>query len=88
MKSAGNKRKALLLITDGEDNHSRYSFADIKEYVKEQDVEIFAIGIVNRFGELAQGKTGRGIIEDLVNITGGRPFFPDSRLRLGAGHRL
>jgi Ca-activated chloride channel homolog len=78
MKSAGNKRKALLLITDGEDNHSRYSFADIKGYVKEQDVQIFAIGIVNRFGELAQGKTGRGIIEDLVNITGGRPFFPDS----------
>jgi Ca-activated chloride channel family protein len=78
MKGAENKRRALLLITDGEDNHSRYSFADVKEYVKEQDVQIFAIGIVNPFGALAQGKTGRAIIEDLVNITGGRAFFPDS----------
>jgi Ca-activated chloride channel family protein len=78
MKRAGNKRKALLLITDGEDNHSRYSFSNIKEFVKEQDVQIFAIGIVNSNGELALGKTGRQIIEDLVGVTGGRAFFPDS----------
>ena len=78
MKSASNKRRALLLITDGEDNHSRYSFADIKEFAKERDVQIFAIGIVNPSGELSMGKTGRAIIEDLVNITGGRAFFPDS----------
>ena len=78
MKSASNKRRALLLITDGEDNHSRYSFADIREFAKERDVQIFAIGIVNPSGELSMGKTGRAIIEDLVNITGGRAFFPDS----------
>ena len=78
MKSANNKKRALLLITDGEDNHSRYSFPDIKEFVKEQDVEIYAIGIVNPNGELALGKTGREIIEDLVQTTGGRAFFPDS----------
>jgi len=78
MKSASNKRKALLLITDGEDNHSRYSFPDIKEFVKEQDVQIYSIGIVSPNGELALGKTGREIIEDLVGVTGGRAFFPDS----------
>jgi Ca-activated chloride channel family protein len=78
MKGAINKRKALLLITDGEDNHSRYSFPDIKEFIKEQDVQIFAIGIVNPNGDLALGKTGRQIIEDLVGVTGGRAFFPDS----------
>ena len=78
MKSASNKRKALLLITDGEDNHSRYSFADIKEFAKEGDVQIFAIGIVSPFSELNRGRTGRAIIEDLVQVTGGRAFFPDS----------
>ena len=78
MKRATNKRRALLLITDGEDNHSRYSFSDIKEFARERDVQIFAIGIVSPFGELAQGKTGRAIIEDLVQITGGRAFFPYS----------
>src|SRR3989442_15136544 len=78
MKSARNKRKALLLITDGEDNHSRYSFWDTKEFVKEQDVQIFIIGIVNPSGELAQGRDGRAIIEDLAQISDGRAFFPDS----------
>jgi Ca-activated chloride channel homolog len=78
MKSARNKRKALLLITDGEDNHSRYSFLDIKEFVKEQDVQIFVIGIVNPSGELGSDPGGRSIIEDLAQISGGQAFFPDS----------
>ena len=78
MKRAKNKRKALLLITDGEDNHSRYSFADIKEFVKEQDVEIFVIGIVNPSGELAPGQSGRATIEDLAQISDGEAFFPES----------
>jgi Ca-activated chloride channel family protein len=79
MKSARNKRKALLLITDGEDNHSRYSFGDIKEFVREQDVQIFIIiGIVNPGGELSPDPNGRAIIEDLAQISGGQAFFPDS----------
>ena len=78
LKKAKNKRKALLLITDGEDNHSRYSFADIKEFVKEQDVEIFVIGIVNPGGELAPGQSGRATIEDLAQISDGEAFFPES----------
>ena len=78
MKTAKNKRKALLLITDGEDNHSRYSFADIKEFVKEEDVEIFVIGIVNPGGDLAPGQSGRVTIEDLAQIGDGEAFFPDS----------
>ena len=78
-KSASNPRRALLLITDGEDNHSRYSFADVKEFAKEQDVQIYAIGIVDSFSSgLARGRTGRQVIEDLVQITGGQAFFPDS----------
>ena len=78
MKSASNKRKALLLITDGEDNHSRYSFSDIKEFVKEQDVQIFVIGIVNPGGESSPDPNGRTIIEDLAQISGGEAFFPNS----------
>jgi Ca-activated chloride channel family protein len=78
MRSASNKRKTLLLITDGEDNNSRYSFSDVKEFAKESDVQIFAIGIMNPLGELERGKTGRSNIEDLVRITGGRAFFPHS----------
>ena len=78
MKNANNKRKALLLITDGEDNNSRYSFQDIKEFVREQDVQIFVIGIVSPSGELAPGESGRAILEGLAHISNGEAFFPDS----------
>jgi Ca-activated chloride channel family protein len=78
MKSASNQRKALLLITDGEDNHSRYSLSDVKQFAQEQDVQIFVIGIVDSTGELVEGRTGRAIIEDLVDATGGVAFFPES----------
>jgi Ca-activated chloride channel homolog len=79
LKDATNPKKALLLITDGEDNHSRYSFGAVRDYIKEQDVELYAIGIVGDYNSgLAMGRTGRALIEELTELTGGRAFFPDS----------
>jgi Ca-activated chloride channel homolog len=75
-KSASNPRKALLLITDGEDNHSRYSFADVKEFAKEQDVQIYAIGIVNSFSsELAQGGRVDKLSKTWYRSPAGERFF-------------
>src|SRR5579863_6321541 len=45
MKKATTNRKALLVISDGGDNHSRYTERDVKQAVKEADVEIYAVGI-------------------------------------------
>jgi len=74
-----NPKKALLMITDGEDNRSRYTFRNVREFVKESDVQIYSIGIVNSFNsQLAMGRTGRALIEELSEVTGGRSFFPNS----------
>jgi Ca-activated chloride channel homolog len=79
LKEGSNPKKALLLITDGEDNRSRYTFANVKEAVKEQDVQIYAIGIVDAFNsQLGTGRSGRAMIEELADLTGGRAFFPDT----------
>jgi Ca-activated chloride channel family protein len=79
LQEGAHPKKALLLITDGEDNRSRYSFNDVRDFIKEQDVELFAIGIVGDYNSsLANGRTGRAIIEELTDLTGGRAFFPDS----------
>ena len=79
LKDASNPKKALLLITDGEDNHSRYTFQNVKEFVKEQDVQIYAIGIVDEWNsQLSTGHSGRAMVEELADQTGGRAFFPDS----------
>jgi len=79
LQEGTHPKRALLLITDGEDNRSRYTYADVRDFIKEQDVELFAIGIVSDYNSgLASGRTGRAIIEELTELTGGRAFFPDS----------
>jgi ribosomal protein L34 len=45
MKKAKNPRKALLITSDGGDNSSRYTEGEIKNLVKEADVQVYAIGI-------------------------------------------
>ncbi len=72
IQNATNEKKALLLITDGEDNSSRYSAADVRELAKESNVEFYVIG------ERGQLDFGRIQLENIAEITGGRAFFPDS----------
>ena len=59
MKKAKNPRKALLIISDGGDNNSRYTETEIKNLVKEADVQIYAIGIYE-IGPGARKDAGRG----------------------------
>jgi len=72
MKAAKHGKKALILITDGEDNSSRYSVAEVRQFAKESDVQIYGIG---EHGQLGYG---RSEIQNIVEMTGGRAFFPDS----------
>src|SRR5215475_14290044 len=75
LKEGSNPKKALLLITDGEDNRSRYTYQNVKDFVKEQDVQIYGIGIVDEYNsQLSAGHTGRAMIEELADLTGGRAF--------------
>ena len=81
MKHARNPRKALLLISDGGDNSSRYSEAEIKTLVKEADVQIYAIGIYETAG--ARGRTpeeagGPALLTEIAEQTGGRQYSVDN----------
>jgi Ca-activated chloride channel family protein len=79
LKDGTQPKKALLLITDGEDNRSRYTFSNVREFVKEQNVQIYAIGIVSDWNSgLGNGRSGRALVEELADLTGGHAFFPDS----------
>src|SRR5882762_4449301 len=49
MRGASNGKRALLIISDGGDNHSRYNESDIKRLVKEADTQLYAIGIFDPF---------------------------------------
>ncbi len=75
-KEGRHDKKALIVITDGEDNSSRYTFSEIKEFAKESDAQIYVIGEKGEIGY------GRGVIGEIVRLTGGRPFFPNNLKQL------
>ena len=77
LEDGTNQKRALLLITDGEDNRSRYTFSNVREFVKEKDVQMYAIGITGGWAD-ASAEQGRSLLRDLASISGGNSFFPSS----------
>jgi Ca-activated chloride channel homolog len=81
MKKAHNPRKALVVISDGGDNSSRYTESEIKNLVKEADVQIYAIGIYEPMasrGRTPEELSGPGLLTDISEPTGGRHFVVDN----------
>ena len=77
MKDARNSQKALLVISDGGDNSSRYTEREIKRLVRESDVQIYAIGIYEPYagrGRTPEEMAGPGLLTDIAESTGGRQF--------------
>ncbi|HEX3558285.1 MAG TPA: VWA domain-containing protein [Pyrinomonadaceae bacterium] len=71
-------KKAILLISDGQDNSSRYTFSELRRLLKESDVIIYAVGIVDSHDNNDLGYGGRAILEELAGVSGGKAFFPSS----------
>lgn len=82
MREAKYGKKALLIISDGGDNHSRYSEGEIKSTVKESDVMIYAIGIFDRYASTQEEMLGPELLSDIAEITGGRAFILDNLLEM------
>jgi Ca-activated chloride channel homolog len=77
MKRARHAKRALLIISDGGDNHSRYNERDIKNFVKESDVQLYAIGIYDPLGyrkRTPEELNGPSLLGELTEMTGGRAF--------------
>ncbi|HEU5400314.1 MAG TPA: VWA domain-containing protein [Terriglobales bacterium] len=78
MREAHNQKKALLIISDGGDNHSRYTESEIKSIVKEADVQIYAIGIFSSNPGTIEEQTGPATLSAITDVTGGRTFTVDN----------
>jgi Ca-activated chloride channel homolog len=74
MRQAKYSKKALLIISDGGDNHSRYTEGEIKSMVKEADVMIYAIGIYDRYFPTEEERLGPALLGEITELTGGRAF--------------
>ncbi len=85
MKKARNPRKAILIISDGGDNSSRYTETEVKNAVREADVQIYAIGIfepVSSRGRTIEEMNGPGLLSEIAEQTGGRHFSVDNLAEL------
>ncbi len=81
VSSGHNGKRALLIISDGGDNHSRYNEKDIHTLLKEADCQLYAIGVfdVSDMGRTPEELYGPSLLSELAEMTGGR-VFPVSSL--------
>src|SRR4029077_10870569 len=93
MRGAQNAKRALLIISDGGDNHSRYNENDVKNFLKEADCQLYAIGIYDPIdvrSRTSEELTGPSLLSEMTEMTGGRAFpvgnineLPDIATKIG-----
>ena len=74
---AKHGRRALLIISDGGDNNSRYTERELKKIVEESDVEIYGIGIFQRLLKVIappEERDGKRLLTAVTEASGGRLF--------------
>ena len=84
VKQGRHQKRVLLLISDGQDNSSRYSYGELRKVLKEANVQIYCLGIVEGGGAAggALDLGGQAILEQVAQVTGGKAFFPRHGLEL------
>lgn len=82
--SNDRKRRALILVSDGEDRSSFYKEEQLFDLLREADVQIYAIGFVNDldkeggFIRKSPQKKAKNFLSKLATETGGKAYFPNS----------
>lgn len=69
-------RRAILLITDGNDTCSRYTFEEVRRSLQEADVVLYAIGILSY--SRSEARAGRSTLKELASVSAGKAFFPNN----------
>lgn len=97
LKHARHARKAILIISDGGDNSSRYSEREVKNRVREADVQIYSLGILEfggRRGRTPEESMGPQLLSDIASASGGRLYeindlgeLPDIAVKVGSALR-
>ncbi|HEU5351470.1 MAG TPA: VWA domain-containing protein [Terracidiphilus sp.] len=83
MRDARHQRKALLVVSDGGDNRSRYTEGEVRSQVRESDVEIYAIGIFDPNAATPEERNGPALLNQLSEESGGRMYRVDDLSEMG-----
>jgi Ca-activated chloride channel family protein len=83
MKQAKYERRALLIVSDGGDNRSRYTEGEVRSAVREADTQIYSIGIFDPYAATVEERNGPLLLTDISDETGGRLFRVDDVSEMG-----
>jgi len=83
MKQAKYPRRALIVVSDGGDNNSRYTEGELRSAVREADVQIYAMGIFDPDAATPEERNGPLLLNDIANDSGGRLFRVDDLSEMG-----
>src|SRR5258708_1959381 len=94
MRTARNEKRALLIISDGGDNNSRYNEKDIKRLAREANTQLYSIGIFDPLeyrNRTPEELNGPSLLNEVTELSGGRAFtvenindLPDIAAKIGA----
>jgi len=74
LRQAKYDRKALLIISDGGDNRSRYTENELDHVVRESGVQVYSIGIFDNYAASTEEQMGPELLKEMCEMTGGRMF--------------
>lgn len=78
-----HQKKAMLIISDGQDNSSRYNFGEVRRLLKESDVVTYGVGIMDgRDAGSTIGMQGQAFLDELTSVTGGKSFYPQTDIEM------
>jgi Ca-activated chloride channel family protein len=86
LRSARYKRRAMVIVSDGGDNRSRYNLKEIKSMLAESDVLTYSIGIFDDIPiplfKTIEERLGRKWLDDVTRVSGGRNIPADDRRQI------
>jgi len=78
-----HQKRAMLVISDGQDNASRYNFGEVRRLMKESDVVTYSVGIMDRGDSgSANGMQGQAFLDELSSVSGGKSFYPQTDIEM------
>ena len=78
-----HQKRALLIISDGQDNASRYNFGEVRRLMKESDVVTYSVGILDKSDASSSfGLQGQAFLDELSSVTGGKAFYPQTDIEM------
>lgn len=83
VKSGKHRRRAIILITDGQDNGSNYTFSEVRESLRESDVVLYVIALVSEDAPGSPlGIEAASALSELSSVTGGKVFYAEKKERI------